>query len=72
MRRDWACEGRGALRLTAGGLKKMLRSNGVRMSEKLWRDELEPLFTQTLWQLDFSHDEAAHALSKYLVGEKAA
>ncbi|OOE32017.1 hypothetical protein BZG04_15850 [Salinivibrio kushneri] len=45
-----ACEGRGALRLTADGLRKMLRRNGVRMSEKLWRDELEPLFKQILWR----------------------
>ncbi|WBA13440.1 zinc finger-like domain-containing protein [Salinivibrio kushneri] len=67
-----ACEGRGALRLTADGLRKMLRNNGVRISEKLWRNELEPLFAQTLWRLDVAHDEAAHALSNYLIGEKAA
>ncbi|WP_052708099.1 TIGR02642 family protein [Salinivibrio sp. KP-1] len=67
-----ACQGRGALRLTADDLKKMLRSNGLRMSEKLWRDELVPVFTHTLWRLDVAHDEAVHALSKYLVGEKAA
>ncbi|OOE32085.1 hypothetical protein BZG04_15760 [Salinivibrio kushneri] len=56
----------GALRLTADGLRKMLRSNGVRASEKLWRNELEPLFAQTLWRLDVAHDEAAHALSRAL------
>ncbi|WP_407330575.1 TIGR02642 family protein [Enterovibrio sp. 27052020O] len=68
-----SCEGAGTLTVTPDNVRQHLRQLGIaRVSDAIWSRELKPLFEVISQQLHILHNEAATALEKQLVLERAA
>lgn len=68
-----SCGGEGTLSVTPENVRQHLRQMGIaRVSDKLWTQELKPLFERAVNELHVQHNQAASTLEKQLRLERAA